>query len=106
MVLLATANSPAVEDAPRPPGRCHFSGFFPGRPADCYWELGSNGQGLGDGQRAGIAEPQRARCANLVCRFFAGWTEDYHWQLGSDSEDLGREEWNDSRYAQRPQRAD
>ena len=37
-----------------------LGGLLPGRPADCHWQPGSDGQGVGCNQRQGTVHPQRA----------------------------------------------
>ena len=57
-------------------------GLFPGRPADCHRQFGSDGQGVGCGQRARTAHAQGAQRRGLVCGLFPGRPADCHRQLG------------------------
>ena len=55
-------------------------GIFPGRPEDCHRQCGPDGQGVGGGQRQGIAHPQRAQPCHPVCGLFPGRPADCHRQ--------------------------
>ena len=80
VVLLAEANSPSLEDAPRPSAVSELCDLFPGQPAHCHRQLGSDSQGVGSGQRQGTAHAQGAQGWDYLCGLLSGRPADCHRQ--------------------------
>ena len=105
VVLLAEANSLGREDAPRPSALSELGDLFPGRPARCHWQLGSDGQGVGRGQRQGIAYAEWAQGWDCLYGLLSGRPADRQRQCGSDGQGVGCGQWHESAHAQGAQRS-